>query len=919
MCKGWPLLYSPNQMSNFKSRATRADSLESFDSDNQTNEAAEHGWRCDSRDIRKKSKTPRVVLSSYDSSQEDIDRSLQQSDTENGRQVDSVIAFVDEHIVDDETPILSSDDESAAIVYETDLPVTSESQNQRPRGFSEELNTPELKASEQKRETSSPSVTLPPVWRGGIAGKTCTIQTNDESLHESSDDESIQYEADMYYDTANEPLEYLGVPPPPPAALRVEKSESVSSEDEFESDEDNLALLKGRNAQCEARNFAMEHRIFIKCLMALLEQRDMVEVDMDDPNTIKCGPLKKATHLVKGAWKVKYVEIRRGVFSYYDDCLSKDAASEGDLVRKNVRLDAHTCVCRAVKLNHKSLTLVPGQAIFELSVDGSPRRFWMANSREERSAWIRAIHDAMVGGSITRDELQVDHVGRVGRVSRKSPYKRDLETYLKIQREVKNASNKHGYVWALSHIVGKPLNVPVKWISEQNHLTAEETELAFREDAVTTGVNQLWKDLARDTVQINGDLIKGGSGHAPERIVGAVTREIIRMDRSSPLRPDDPSFIWKGVTELQALSFARDILLSCNRTRSGGDSYYCVDALTNHPSMVVLVPSSSEAEPLSVIIEHYQPPQRTNSTTYSVHDRGGWLKTRTRQERRWKRLYFVLSEGTMSVYKKGHPRPYGLEAQIKVAETPMYVALVSLPRTQAAKSSDSETTTTRKSFILTIKGKEGIWERQILFPDENKFLIWAHALEKEIAKLETMDSPRRNLKFFQILSHRDEPSGAKDDARVGFVLGANSLEENAEALGFDRASISRRAMALALQYGGGTKVPTVNVSVRASTTYKICTLDPQGNESEDTWAIVHATFLQHFGIAGGPNGVMNRSEEVVQINVVECASYPAGGQTLTTDIGLSPRALAGTLTRKLRRKENQSDVTHPRLMRTETV
>jgi hypothetical protein len=84
-------------------------------------------------------------------------------------------------------------------------------------------------------------------------------------------------------------------------------------------------------------------------------------------------------------------------------------------------------------------------------------------------------------------------------------------------------------------------------------------------------------------------------------------------------------------------------------------------------------------------------------------------------------------------------------------------------------------------------------------------------------------------------------------------------------------------------------------------------------------SIVHATFLQHFGIAGGPNGVMNRSEEVVQINVVECASYPAGGQTLTTDIGLSPRALAGTLTRKLRRKENQSDVTHPRLMRTETV
>jgi hypothetical protein len=65
--------------------------------------------------------------------------------------------------------------------------------------------------------------------------------------------------------------------------------------------------------------------------------------------------------------------------------------------------------------------------------------------------------------------------------------------------------------------------------------------------------------------------------------------------------------------------------------------------------------------------------------------------------------------------------------------------------------------------------------------------------------------------------------------------------------------------------------------------------------------------------------VMNRSEEVVQINVVECASYHAGAQTVNTDNGLSPRALAGSLTRKLRRKENPSDVTHPLLIRTETV
>jgi hypothetical protein len=737
---------------------------------------------------------------------------------------------------------LSSDDESI-VVYETDLQELGRSPDDSSTGVAVEFSTPDSNLSNKARENGL--IELPRLeplsWSGSIAGRKCSV-VPDQNLQSTSDDESIKYEADLDYHTAEELmdsstekdrslLQRLPSPPPVPRVCPL-ISGSLSSDDyDFEDEDDGRPLLKGSHAQCMARNVVMEHRIFIKCLMALLEQRDMVAVDMDDPNTLKCGPLRKATHLVKGAWKVKYVEIRRGMFSYYDDCLSKDAASEGDLVRKNVRLDANGCTCRAVKLNHKSLTIVPGQAIFELTVEGSPRRFWMANSREERSAWIRAIHDAMVGGAITRDELQMDHTGRVGKVSRRSPYKRDLETYLKVQRDVKNASNKLSYVGALAHIIGQTLNVPVKWISEQHHLNAEEAEKAFREDTVTTGVNQLWKDLARDTVKINGELITGGCGHAPERIVGAVTREILRMDRSSPLRPEDPSFPWKGVTELQALSFARDILLSCNRTRSGGDSYYCVDALTNHPGMVVLVPSSLEAEPLSVTINHYQQKRQTNRAAYSEHDRSGWLKTRTRQEPGWRRMYFVLSEGTLSIYKKGHPRPYGLEAQVKVAETQMYVAPAVSHGVQSSKLSNGYR---KKGYILTMKGREGILERQCHFEAEDTFLIWAHAFEEEISKQEMIDSPRRNLKFFHMLTHRDE--GAKGDKRMGFMLGSNSLEDNAETLGFDPASIASRAKALALQHGGGTKLPTVSVQVRASSTYKICTLDPQGNENEDTWA-----------------------------------------------------------------------------------
>lgn len=683
---------------------------------------------------------------------------------------------------------------------------------------------PSISVSSDHSEVLSPSS-----WKGNISGREIQVE------EDSSDGESIEYETDHQTEASQSNTST-------PDLHVLTKQASLTTKDlmaqppkssgaSLYTERKREPLLVGPEAQTESRNFAMEHRIFVKALLSLLAQRDMVAVDMDDPNPLKCGPLKKATSLVKGAWKFKYVEIRRGMFSYYDDSLSKDAASEGDLVRKNIKLNANTCTCRAVKLNHKSLTVLPSQAIFEFTVEGSPRRFWMANSRQERTAWIRAISDAMVGGTITRGgEQQMDHTGRVGKVSRKSPYKRDLATYLKVQREIKNANTKQAYVVALCSVVGRTMNVPVQWVSEQG----EETDRAFRDDHVSTGVDQLWKDLARDTVEINGQIFRGGSGHAVERIIGALTCEIMRMDRSSPMRPANPEFRWIGVTELQALSFARDVLLSGNRTRSGGDSYYCVDALCQNQGMAVLVPSSMEAEPLSVTIGHFDQESAAKKASYSVHDRSGWVKTRTRHHSEWRRRYFVLSEGTLTFYRKAHPRPYAVEGQIKILETPAYVAAVPLGVAQP-KSKDGQDAE-KECFLLTLKGKEGLFERQLLFENKDKFLIWAYAIEAAISTPEPLESPKKNLKFFQMLTMRDEQNEAKEDSRIGFVLREFSLYLHAEKLGFEKETIIGRAKALALQHGGGTKSPTVNISVRASTLYKICTLDPQGDEKEDTWA-----------------------------------------------------------------------------------
>lgn len=57
------------------------------------------------------------------------------------------------------------------------------------------------------------------------------------------------------------------------------------------------------------------------------------------------------------------------------------------------------------------------------------------------------------------------------------------------------------------------------------------------------------------------------------------------------------------MTEVQAVAYTMEILLACNRTQSGGDTYYCVEYLFRNPGLVVLCPYSSHAEPLQLFLE----------------------------------------------------------------------------------------------------------------------------------------------------------------------------------------------------------------------------------------------------------------------------------------------------------------------------
>jgi len=238
--------------------------------------------------------------------------------------------------------------------------------------------------------------------------------------------------------------------------------------EETQSQED--GVIEDTDTHHNVLNFVMEDRIFLKAALELLTERDRQapELGMMDPVVIKSGSLKKASHLMNGVWKVKYVEIRRGMFSYYENApqtsSSKDNKGKvvGELLRKDIPLEANTCHVRAVKLHQKALNLTPGGAIFELSVSNGSKRLWMAKTRADRQLWMQTIHNAMVGGSVTRsDSFMMDHRGVVFSrgVNAKSPFKIDLRKYLKVQSIIRNAKTKQDYVPGLALLVNHSLKV----------------------------------------------------------------------------------------------------------------------------------------------------------------------------------------------------------------------------------------------------------------------------------------------------------------------------------------------------------------------------------------------------------------------------------------------------------------------------
>eukprot|EP00550_Attheya_septentrionalis_P000780 CAMPEP_0198288366 /NCGR_PEP_ID=MMETSP1449-20131203/6879_1 /TAXON_ID=420275 /ORGANISM="Attheya septentrionalis, Strain CCMP2084" /LENGTH=1055 /DNA_ID=CAMNT_0043986483 /DNA_START=287 /DNA_END=3454 /DNA_ORIENTATION=- len=690
----------------------------------------------------------------------------------------------------------------------------------------------------------------------------------------------------------------------------------------------------------DARTFQVEHRLFLKAILHLLAERDLIgfEANADDPNTIKAGPLKKSFKLMRGsAWKIKNVELRKGSFTY---CGIDEG---GKLQKKVLPLRSSLVTCRAI---HQKTALGSGH-IFELSVENGPSRLWMTKSADERQSWIRAIHFAMIGGSTTagggspRFYNSSEH-STTDLQTIISPaitlHRRALNQYHRLKTHFQTSQmTKHSYLEALGKVWETSLRVPVQWIREQVEGTATISSLVpedREQRSISSTIHNFTQDLKRQTVSINGHAIQGDRGHGPEVIIGALSRCILEWNRVAHIASERTSgeeipskqVEQQQMSELQAITYARDVLMSYNVRRSKDDMYYAVDTLLGHnPSLILLRPVISrthENDELNIRVS-YESSDLVDTLpeeSMSDYDKSGWLYVSPKSSKAWSKRYCVLSNGVLTCYEYGHPKPHRLTSQLSLegcstsveplkkksdGGTHHRVSSMGIgrtrpnspfrrkSRTESPRLTRSHSTgdTNRPLLLPTVpecvlfvqtQGKSK--ERQFGFASEEELSAWTAAIDLAIQSLssssvETMSSVSEFSDTDKYpVAHASGKVKAKTDKVRSYTSGSVTAspvqmtpKRRTSKAAFPFFDAKKESDILSQSNSEATVMfdSTVHVTVEASSMHKIVAAVPTANNSEDIWGTVQTTILQSFVLSGGPNGLLRRGDELVEMKFLK--------------------------------------------------
>jgi PH domain len=536
-----------------------------------------------------------------------------------------------------------------------------------------------------KSETSSVTTSnMELIGDGSAAAATGAIDEQDSSSDESSYDEDEQWLEDgaqIFDDDIDQvvdcgsflplPNSFLNMPPDMYDYLDLDLVNNIGNQD--------------------ISTFAWEHHLFVKGLLQLLFERDMIGVEddiFDSSNITKMGVLRKKH--AKSGWRVKYVEVRKGNLTYFADKQNEK--------RRTVHLRKRTCICRGDDLS------------FELIVDGGKRLLWMAKSEKECQGWIRAINSAMIGEMDDTRDSPFDV----------STYQNAIDDFQAVQTSLKDVTTRQEYLVSINSLLyrqtsSSALRVPMKWIRE-NVISSPERRLEpsnAPDDIMNYTVRDFWESLCSTSIVINGHLVEANSTYSGERIIGALSRSILEFDKVEDAQGFDGAFnslkranqeADSFISEVEAVSYARSILSGALQSTTRGDMRAAVERLFLNASVACVRLESSEPLHIDVSFagDDFSEDQPRSS------DFVGWIETKSKKSKKWKMQFFVASEGVLSYFERADPRPYRLRGQIVLLD---------------AKVSQLE------GNILSIE--IGSKERLLRFEDRSDLVQWKSVFERD--------------------------------------------------------------------------------------------------------------------------------------------------------------------------------------------
>ena len=469
-------------------------------------------------------------------------------------------------------------------------------------------------------------------------------------------------------------------------------------------------------------------------------------------------------------WKYKYVEIRKGMFSYYDNTKTP-IPKRGYLVRKNVTLDASTCLCRSISVGEddnshpfdskdtisSSLPRKISESketrlyAFELVVNGESRVF-AARSEAGRQSWIKIINRGMLGCSGDEDirEKKNDPISD-----------EQLQQFLALAKmRAKNFSIESKNSIAIGQefavLWGSSVEVPVKCLfAGMNNHAANSSHSAAKTDMQENMSISINETLFRASTMM-------GCQH---RVFGSLTRLILEHNKSST----------SSFSEIQASRHARDILKSVGKQ---ADKIKCLRASVgilygNKDGSVIIEDAGREYPISSISIDGKAQTCFNENPKPSNVDHREWIYVRRKNSKFLKRFYAVLSVGVLCFYKEELPRPHRLRCQLLLVGASIGTCDDNPSVTSNENLPSSPSNVMDPNYTIYLKAREnGKWvEQQLCFTKYETFIAWRDVLVSAI----TISSSHSNVLSFDDMSQQSKDEVHGVDQRT--IIPTSSSDE----------------------------------------------------------------------------------------------------------------------------------------------